>query len=265
MSDELKKFDDEEEETNNSNNQENLPDSQNEQMGDALESESLEDKDKDKDDPKRYVPWISRTEKGLYAQMLRVLVSLVEDPLNIPWIAFEKIKLSVERYGLFFISSNKTSDALVSVNSVKKELAKEMIKNSKYLKMYIGEAISEKNKYAYYAEFGFEHSKQKYTWENNAAKLRISASKAIQAIDKYNLNDRIYGTEYWTNILSQYAELDDRVSGDRGGNSFTISDKNVERETIEQVLSSIVLITRGSYPKDWEARLRKRGFLKERN
>ncbi len=194
----------------------------------------------------------------------RLLSSLIEDPLPLAFTTIEEITSSVEKFNLHFTYKYGTSATLVSVNSAKSKLVREMAAKGKFIKSYIAEDLGESVKYSFYLEFGFKHENKKYQWPKNAEDIRKSGPMLLKAIQKYGMQERKFGLSYWKNILEEFIALDDQTLGDKGEVSISTSDKNIERGFLTQVIKAVILLTKGMYPYNWEAQLKKRGFFKDR-
>ena len=94
---------------------------------------------------------------------------------------------------------------------------------------------------------------------------RLAALKLmVSGLKKYGLEERKYGIEFWTYIMTNYEYLLGQSTTVDGGISVKVGDKNMLKKALKKALAAIVHGIKCNYPDTYKQELRDWGFQKEK-
>jgi hypothetical protein len=145
-----------------------------------------------------------------------------------------------------------------------KELDKLIDNHIESVKRYVADDFGRKAAVSHYPAFSIELVSGKYNLPKKRA-LRVRAlSQLIEAIEKYGYGAFRFGTEFWTGIYTEYAELERSTRSFDGSSTADTAAKNKAKTFCMKWLRSIMRIYEANHPEDWTEKLRTLGFQKEK-
>ena len=150
------------------------------------------------------------------------------------------------------------------VTSSLRLLRTEAGKSSQHLKNYAAELFTKKEASSHYLEFGIVKENGKFAFPIDHDKLLASIGQALKGIDKHNLNDRKFGTDYWTDLQSRFTGALQRSRTIDGQIQNLINTKKESRAQICKVLNALIALLKAQKPDTYKDELRMWGFQKEK-
>lgn len=132
---------------------------------------------------------------------------------------------------------------------------------------YVKNYLLEKHKEAatsYYPSFGIEHKTKKYIFPTDRDRRSGALALMIEGINANGLNEKEFGTAFWTAIKTEYDTLLGKATTTDGAVSNKVSSKNELKKDLKKTLNSLILIIKANYPDTYKAELRSWGLQKEK-
>ena len=150
------------------------------------------------------------------------------------------------------------------VTSSLQKLNEEIDGSVKIVKNYIEEKFRTERPESYYPAFGIAFVNKHYTFPQDQSNREDALTLMLSGLRTHDMEDRIYGRTYWTDIRDRYIALVVQGRALDGGISDKVGDKNVLKKELKIVLNSIVNVIKGNFPDTYKQELRKWGLQKEK-
>jgi hypothetical protein len=131
------------------------------------------------------------------------------------------------------------------------------------VKTYIAEKFGATHATANYPPFGIEHHSHGWELPRDHDKRRDALPLMIAAIAANGFGSKTYGTTFWTGIQTAFNAALASAGSTDSTTSTKVSNKNLYRTQIRNVLHSILLVLEGNYPNTFAGEKRAWGFQKE--
>ena len=208
---------------------------------------------------------IPQKEADLITVSKDVRDTMMKNPnIKLEWIttaAFTAVVLSFE--GSFSELFNLRGER-GGVTSTLRLLRKEAQKSSQHLKNYATELFTKEEASSHYRDFGVVKENGKFVFPTDHDKLLASINQAIKGVDKHNLNERKFGTEYWTDLQSRFTTALQRSRAIDSQIRDLINTKKESRTMVIKVLNALIALLKAQKPDTYKNELRKWGFQKEK-
>lgn len=144
-----------------------------------------------------------------------------------------------------------------------KVLDKELDKGVKFIRNYLSEDFDDQA-IAQYSKYGIEKVGSTYCLPKDRNKRVPALELLLKGIKDGGYNSRKYGKTYFEGRITEYKTLFALAGTTDGNVSEKVGEKNEQKENIRLVLSSLIFILKGNYPKTYASVLRGWGFQKEK-
>lgn len=189
------------------------------------------------------------------------------------WTASPKINLVWTNAAEFSTKSSAFNQELSNRNNVAtsrpqitkrfKQLDASIDSALPYVKAYLLELFKDAAT-SYYSAFGIEYKPGKYIFPKDRNKRSESLRLMVTAINANKLNEKEFGTAFWTGIKTEYDTLLGKATATDGKVSDKVSTKNELKKELQKTLNSLIKVLEGNYPDTYKAELRSWGFQKEK-
>lgn len=158
---------------------------------------------------------------------------------------------------------NDISSSRPQITARLKQLDTTIDKALPYVKSYLLELYKEAAT-SYYPSFGIEHQTNKYVIPRDRNKRSNALNLMLTAIHANGLDAKEFGTDFWTEIKSEYNALVGNATATDGTLSTKVSSKNELKKELKKALNCLIYVIKGNYPDTYKAELRSWGFQKEK-
>ena len=133
------------------------------------------------------------------------------------------------------------------------------------VKTYIEKKYEDGDPPAQYSRFGIIKENRRYVISSDRNNRKLALQQMIDAIAAEGFGAEKFGTAFWTDIQTQYAEAFSQASTTTGDVSGKVATKNERKKAITTVMASLLMMLRANYPVDEECKgvIRQWGWKKE--
>lgn len=139
-----------------------------------------------------------------------------------------------------------------------------MDKHISYVKGYIDDKFDKEDATSYYGAVGIVYKYGRYAFPQDQNRRLAALKLMVSGLKKYGLEERKYGIEFWTDIMTNYESLLGQSTTVDGGISVKVGDKNMLKKALKKALAAIVHGIKCNYPDTYKQELRDWGFQKEK-
>ncbi len=183
--------------------------------------------------------------------------------LTLTWVTSARMEQVLEEYELTLMSRKSEGSLRPEKTQALKNLDRKIDKCLEYLKGYLKEIYAD-DAIAHFSQYGILKIGTSYKLPLDRD-FRVSAlDLVVDAIVRDNLQNRIYGLQFWTEIREQYRTLKNDANVLDENVADKVSRKNILRNEIRKILSSLVHLIKANNPKTYKSELRVWGFQKEK-
>ena len=150
------------------------------------------------------------------------------------------------------------------ISTALRNLDEKMDTHMSYVKGYIDDKFDKEDATSYYSAFGIIYKYKKYAFPLDQNRRLAALKLMISGLNKYDLQDRKYGKDFWTDIMNKYEELLEKSSSLDGGISVKVGDKNLLKKRLKKALTALVHAIKCNFPDTYKQELRDWGFQKEK-
>lgn len=211
---------------------------------------------------KRNIP---STEINLSVVLAVVVKRWTENPwLILKWLTLETFSAEASSFELLL------NDQMIAIATRRqlvqklKSLEGEMDDALIYIKNYVTDKFDKESAKSYFASFGIEHKKSRYSLPIDRDKRVASLTQMLGALVEHNFQDKEFGTAFWTPIKENYEALLHEIVVLAGQISVQSGNKRVLKQHLVKGLNSIILNIKSNYPDTYKYELRNWGFQKEK-
>ena len=183
--------------------------------------------------------------------------------ITLLWIAAEEFSLKAASFNSELNNRQDVGSYRPQITDRLKQLDKTINATLPFVKGYLLELYKDAAK-SYYPSFGIEHKTNKYVFPTDRNKKSEALRLMINAINTNELNEKEFGTVFWTTIKSEYDTLIGKAITTDGTVSTKVSSKNELKKELKKVINSLIQAIRANYPDTYKAELRNWGFQKEK-
>ncbi|WP_432671358.1 hypothetical protein [Flavobacterium sp. SM2513] len=211
---------------------------------------------------KRYIP---AAEVNLAAVLAVVARKWSENPwLVLRWLTLATFTAEVSSFTLLLNQQQKAIATRPQLVRMLKNLEHQMDDSLSYVKGYISDKFQKERAKSYYASFGIEHHKNRYSLPIDREKRLMSLKLLLKALVKNDFETKEYGTAFWTPIKENYETLSAQLSHLNGQISLQSGEKRLLKVNLKKGLNALILNIKSNYPDTYKQELRNWGFQKEK-
>ena len=186
-----------------------------------------------------------------------------DSDLKLKWITAMAFRSMVVEFETSFKEKNDASGQRSIVSNSLAKIRKDVREGEAHVKVYL-KAIYFNDAPAHYASFGIVKSKSSYALPADFDKLSPALELMLSGLVKNDLNDKPYGTAFWTDVKSR---LNAAMAQSRNLDS-TVKDKVINKDelraNIRKTLNALIALLKANYPDAYKEKLRVWGFQKEK-
>ena len=189
------------------------------------------------------------------------------------WVATPALTLLYKTSDVFQLEAKAYSKSLKdrveagtdrpNVTGRLKVLDGEINKGVKFVRNYLAEDFDDQDT-KQYPKYGIEKVGTTYGLPNDRNKRVPALDLLLKGIKDGGYDSKKYGKTYFTARIAEYKTLFTLAGSTDGNISEKVGEKNEQKENIRQVLTSLIFILKGNYPKTYSSVLRGWGFQKEK-
>ncbi len=183
--------------------------------------------------------------------------------LTMLWKTADDFKLETAAYSKSIEDRIAAGSDRPNVTGRLKVLDAELNKGIKHLRNYLSEDFDDQDT-AQYAKYSIEKVGSSYGLPSDRNKRVSSFDQLLKGIKNGGYDSKKYGKAYFTARITEYKTLFALAGKTDGDVAEKVGEKKEQKENIRLVLTSLIHILKGNYPKTWKAVLRAWGFQKEK-
>jgi len=189
---------------------------------------------------------------------------LIENWLILKYITVEQYITKSDAFNAILAARLSEGGTRPQVTNALRLVNKEINGSVKIVKDYIAEKYRSSNPESYYAAFGIVRENDKYIFPVDQNNREDALQLMIKGITDNDMQDKIYGLDYWTEITDRFVKLVKQARELDGGISDKVGGKNVLKKELKKVLNSLIAVIKGNHPDTYKQELRKWGLQKEK-
>jgi hypothetical protein len=171
----------------------------------------------------------------------------------------------VNSYAAILLTRQDTGNDRRPITVQLNELDGTINNHIKFIKNYLQEKYNNTAlERAKYSSFGIEKIGSLYKIPTDRNNRRAALKKLVLAITAEGFDTNTYGLAFWQPISTEYDALMQQAGSTDGSVSLGVSNKNVVRKQIEQVIDSLEMLIKANNPDTYKGELRAWGFQKEK-
>lgn len=117
---------------------------------------------------------------------------------------------------------------------------------------------------SYYADFGLEHKGKLWEYPKDQQHILSALTTTQTGIVTHGFNSKDFGTAFWTDLATNYADAIQTAITNDGSSSTTVFQKENLKKEIKAIMVALRGVIRGNYGTGANAILRDLGFQKEK-
>lgn len=184
--------------------------------------------------------------------------------LTLRWTTAAAFATAAAEFNAALAARQTSGGTRPQVTTALKALNKEIDNSMAFVKGYLAELHGKEKSLSYYSAFGITYDGRKYVIPVDQSNREDSLTLLLEALLNNGLQDRTYGTTYWTDIKTRYVDLVNQARALDGGISQKVGDKNELKSDIKKVLNSLINVLQGNYPDTYKQELRLWGLQKDK-
>ena len=184
--------------------------------------------------------------------------------LKLLWLTQPEFEANAVSYNAILTARLDEGSEIPQISTALGNLDAQMDKHTSYVKGYIDDAFDKEDAASYYNGFGIVYKDKKWAFPRDQNRRLASLKLMVSGLKKYNLEDRKYGLDFWTELMNSYEALLAQSNAVDGGVSVKVGDKNVLKKALRKGLSAIIYSIKANYPDTYKQELRDWGFQKEK-
>jgi len=184
--------------------------------------------------------------------------------LTLKWITAQEFIDNVTTFELAQNTQTTTRATRSPMAAQLSALNKEIDINIEHVKNYLTEKYGKRSATSYYAKFGISKIFGSYKLPKDQEYRVKALQELLKGLESEGFSDKVYGTDYWTNIYNTYYSLVDTTSSNISQVSAQVMTKHQFRTNIKQVLNSLLLLIKANNPNTFESENRVWGFQREK-
>lgn len=145
-----------------------------------------------------------------------------------------------------------------------KNLDKKIDDGITYVRDYIAEKYSNQDATSFYAPYGIVKENNSWCIPRDRDNRLKALAMVVNAIAADGFEKKKYGLPFWSDIRDQYAALFEDAGNTDKTIAIKVSDKNVVKNEIKEILNSLISVIKGNFPTTYKSVLRNWGFMKEK-
>jgi hypothetical protein len=189
---------------------------------------------------------------------------LAAPQITLVWMKANEFKSLVEQYKNLLNERLSVGSGRSLQTQTLKELDEDIAKAVEIVKVLLQAKFGKEKSKAYYSEFGI--MKQYNTYKLPADRnLKLSALPLfVKGIQTHQFNVVGFESNYFTSLVATYQQALNSAKATDSNVSVNVGNKNDLKNQIQEVISALLLVIRGNYPKTYQNELRGWGFQKEK-
>lgn len=182
----------------------------------------------------------------------------------LPWTTPAEFKIAITSFGTSFEEREDVKGSRRGITQEMRLLNKEIDESIEFLKHYLIELYSRKEAIAHYQSMGIVKNGGKYRLPMDGEKRLYALTQVLKGVDEHALDDRKYGTAYWTDVRDRFVAIKEGASEADKSTSSHVSVKREQKKYIRKTLNALVHIIKAYYPDTYREELRIWGLQKEK-
>ena len=171
----------------------------------------------------------------------------------------------VNNYAATLLTRQDTGNDRRPITVQLNELDTTINNHIKFIKNYLQEKYNNTTlERAKYGAFGIEKVSGLYKIPSDRNNRRAALKKLVLAITAEGFDTNTYGLAFWQPISNEYDTLMQQAGSTDGSVSLGVSNKNLMRKQIEQIVDSLEMLIKANNPDTYKGELRSWGFQKEK-
>jgi len=186
--------------------------------------------------------------------------------LELLWLTVADFRILLDKYSSTQLTKVGVSGKRTSRSADLSKLIRELQASIEHVKNHIFRITgNRKDSYSRFGEFGINNTPGKpYKLPTDTDQFRVALDAVISGLQTYNIQDDLYGIDYWTTQRDLYNDLYSQITSSTGEVTLAVGDKSVLRNEVDEAFDAILSLIKANYPKTWENVARNWGFQKER-
>ncbi len=131
-------------------------------------------------------------------------------------------------------------------------------------KIYLQDKWDEKDAaFAQYARYGIVKRGDVYELPRDRQQRLAALDMVLEAIAQDGFEKKPFGSDFWRDVSGRYRAALSEAGTTDGAVSTGVSNKNLLKAELREMMEALQFVIRGNYPKTWEAIYREWGWQKE--
>ncbi|MEC4048794.1 hypothetical protein OX284_005080 [Flavobacterium sp. SUN046] len=187
----------------------------------------------------------------------------IKPEIVLVWITVVEFAAKTGQLKTVFESRTLVGSERPQITEQLKTLDRKINKHLRYVKNYIEEKFKDAA-LSYYPSFGIVYQSKSYILPKDRNSRSEALNLMVNALTENNLDEKEFGTDFWTAIRTEYNLLIGRAVTNDGQVAIKVGSMAALKKEIRLTLNCLINAIKANYPVSYKAELRDWGFQREK-